>query len=473
MTGPARSCRALVGGFGKPGMRDLDFGRQVIDCLQQLDWPDGVVVEDLSCAAPLVLHRLQELRPPKVVLLGAVPRGLDPPGTLRRYRLDPTPSGADEVHRSLEESAMGLVDLDHTVAVARHWGGLPVDTVVIEVEPAESCFGLGFSEELAGCFDPIVDLVREELAEVRADAGRARDLDAEVLDGGPPVALDTFEPADAMSALLGYARDHAQARLESRRAPALVDDLSAGEAPVALATRVRPWGVCVESGGDWCDAVPLTGGNLGIVVGNVPGRGVEVAPAMSDLRAAVRAYVVLDGDTPARMVRHLDRLAEVTGLGRDARLVYLFLESATGQIRFVNAGGCPPLVFEGPAGAARFVPAGRSAPLGVAAGDDRPEASLRLDRGATVLLFTDGLVQNRSTSREDGLERLRRAATQGPAGLDDLCDHVLTVCTADLRRDDDICLFGVRLLPTAASSHGVRPGVPGPEPVGQEKISPV
>ncbi|MGI8810087.1 MAG: hypothetical protein ACR2KK_20030 [Acidimicrobiales bacterium] len=49
-------CRAFVAGFGKPGMLDLDFGRQVVDWLQQLDWPDEVVVEDLSCSVPLVLH---------------------------------------------------------------------------------------------------------------------------------------------------------------------------------------------------------------------------------------------------------------------------------------------------------------------------------------------------------------------------------------------------------------------------------
>ena len=83
-----KACRALVAGFGRPGMRDLDFGRRLVDCLQQLDWPEDVVVEDLSCSVPLVLHRLQELRPAKVVLLGAVPRELDPPATIRRYRPD-------------------------------------------------------------------------------------------------------------------------------------------------------------------------------------------------------------------------------------------------------------------------------------------------------------------------------------------------------------------------------------------------
>jgi hypothetical protein len=64
---------------------------------------------------------------------------------------------------------------------------------------------------------------------------------------------------------------------------------------------------------------------------------------------------------------------------------------------------------------------------------------------STMLLFTAGLVQSASVSRAAGLERLRQAAGGGPAGLDDLCAHVLTTCTGRLRRDDDLCLLGVRL----------------------------
>ena len=443
-------CRALVGGFGRPGMRDLDFGRQVVDCLQQLSWPPGVVVEDLSCAVPLILHRLQELRPAKVVLLGAVPRGLDRPGTLRRYRVDPSHADPDKVHLGLEASVMGLGDLDHTLAVARHWGELPVDTVVIEVEPAETSFGLGFSEELAACIDPILDIVREELGidaddtaldgEFAAD-GIPLDTAAEVQASDPQAA----ETDGAMAELVGYARSHADARLQSARAPSLVGGLSSAAPGVALAGRVRPWGVYLDSGGDWFDAVPLGDGRLGIVVGNVLGRGAEVAATMSDLRAAVRAYVVLEGASPARLLGHVDRLAEATGLGRRAKLVYLTLDPTNGDVRFANAGNCPPLLVGDGVPGGRFVDAGRSAPVGESGGGERPEAAVRLTAGSTLLLFTDGLVQGPTVSRVDGLERLRRAAVGGPAPLDDLCDHVLDVCSRSRRRDDDTCLLGVRL----------------------------
>ena len=399
-------CHAFVGSFGRPGMRDLDFGRQVVDCLQQLDWPAGVVVEELPCSPALVLNRLQELRPVKVVLLGAVARGDEPPGAVRRYAF----------HHAT------VPDVDHSLTIARQWGGLPADTVIIEVEPADSGYGPGFSEALAESFDPILDMVREELAgvafDVPEDAAPAPADDVWAEDGGP------------MADLVGYARDHARAR-RSKSSPAPVDG-------VALAGRVEPWGVFTDSGGDWYDALPLDGDRTAIVIGDVPGRGVEAAVAMSEVRAAVRAYAALDGDSPALVLSHLDRLAESTGLGRGARMLYLVLDGGT--VRFVNAGGCPPLLLDGVSGAS-FVDAAMSGPVG-----DRghPEATLELGLRSTLLLYTAGLVESRRVPRAIGMERLRQVADDAPFALDALCDRVLSACTDGLRRDDDICLLAVR-----------------------------
>ncbi|HET7718551.1 MAG TPA: SpoIIE family protein phosphatase [Acidimicrobiales bacterium] len=398
-------CRAFVGSFGKPGHRDLDFGRQVIDCLQQLDWPAGVVIEELPCSPALVLSRLQELRPHKVVLLGAVPRGDEPPGAVRRYAF----------HHAT------VPDVDLSLTVARQWGGLPADTVVIEVEPADTGFGPGFSETLAGCFDPILDMVREELAGV----------DFEVPEPAPAPADDVWaEDGGPMASLVGYARDHARARCSSS-SPAPVDG-------VDFAGRVEPWGVFTDSGGDWYDALPLDGDRTAIVIGDVPGRGVEAAVAMSEMRAAVRAYAALEGDSPARVLNDLDRLAETTGLGRGARVLYLVLDGSA--VRFVNAGGCPPLLVDGVAGAA-FVDAAMSGPVGEGG---RTEATLELGLRSTLLLYTCGLVESRRVPRAIGMERLRQVAGEAPFALDALCDRVLSACTEDLRRDDDICLLAVR-----------------------------
>ena len=427
---PGRSgpCRALVAGFGQPGLRDLDFGRQVVDWLQQLDWPDEVMVEDLPCSAALVLHRLQELRPAKVVLLGAVPRGVDPPAALRRCRFDES-----------------FADLDSALAVARQWGGLPADTVVIEVEPAETGFGLGFSDVMAACFDPILEMIREELAAVAGDVGTPRTFDSATVTADEPAeraepSTEVWEPTEAMGDLLGYAQRHAEARAQSARAPSLFG----GSSRVALTGRVRPWGVCVDSGGDWFDAVPLGDDLMGLVVGNVAGRGVEVAATMSDLRAAARAYIVLDGTSPSRVIDHLDHLAGATSLGRDARLLYLTIHAATGEVRFTSAGGAPPLLVDGHPPRACWLDIATTPPLGAEAGA-RTEDTLHLTPTSTLLLCTDGLLEHRTLSRAAGRERLLRAATAGPEPLDDLVDHVLAACTRDQRRDDDICLVGMRL----------------------------
>ena len=160
---PRESARVLVGGIGLPWLRDLDFGTQFIRRVEDFDWPSDVIVEDLSYAAHRVLHRLQELRPEKVVLVGAMPRDVDPPGTIRRYDLDLTPPAEEEVSDRLGEAVGGIIDLDHTLAVVRYWKGFPPDTVVIEVEPGDRAFGLGFSAEVEAQVDVILAMVREEV----------------------------------------------------------------------------------------------------------------------------------------------------------------------------------------------------------------------------------------------------------------------------------------------------------------------
>jgi hydrogenase maturation protease len=163
---PDAARQILVGGVGLPWLRDLDFGTQFVRRVSDLDWPDHVVVEDLSYAAHRVLHLLQELRPVKVVLVGAMPRDVDPPGTIRRYKLDLTPPPDQEVVDRLGEAVGGIIDLDHTLAVIRYWKALPEDTVVIEVEPADRSFGLGFSTEVEASVEPILAMVREEVGSV-------------------------------------------------------------------------------------------------------------------------------------------------------------------------------------------------------------------------------------------------------------------------------------------------------------------
>ncbi len=163
----------LVGGVGLPWLRDLDFGTQFIRRVEGEAWPGDVILDDLSYSAHRVLHRLQEVRPDRVVLVGAMPRDVDPPGTVRRYTLDLTPPSDEEVTERLGEAVGGIIDLDHTLAVVRYWKGFPADTVVIEVEPADRAFGLGFSPEVERVVDDVAAMVREEAARPRPGSAGA------------------------------------------------------------------------------------------------------------------------------------------------------------------------------------------------------------------------------------------------------------------------------------------------------------
>lgn len=162
--GPVGPGCTLVGGIGLPWLRDLDFGTNWLARAASLPWPDGVVLEDLSYGAHRVMHRLEELRPARVVLIGCMPRGADPAGTVRRWSpAEAPPPDPDEVHERLAEAVGGIIDLDHTIAVCRHWDALPPDTTVIEVEPAESHFGLGFSPPVTEAVDRVLDMVLDEI----------------------------------------------------------------------------------------------------------------------------------------------------------------------------------------------------------------------------------------------------------------------------------------------------------------------
>lgn len=154
----------LVGGIGLPWLRDLDFGTQWIARQQGIEWPDGVVLEDLSYGAHRVLHTIQEYNPTRIVLVGCMPRQIDSPGTIRRYRLDLTAPPVEEVHERISEAVMGIVDLDHTLVVVRHWKAFPEDTVIIEVEPEDCQFGLGFSDTVEATVATVAEMVMTEVS---------------------------------------------------------------------------------------------------------------------------------------------------------------------------------------------------------------------------------------------------------------------------------------------------------------------
>jgi PAS domain S-box-containing protein len=262
---------------------------------------------------------------------------------------------------------------------------------------------------------------------------------------------------DDRTLLIGFA---AQASLALERsqlfeqqrdvAHALQQSLLGQEAPsdsrFVVSTLYQPAVQGLEVGGDWYDTFRLSGDRLGIVVGDVVGRGLGAASAMGQLRSAVRALAGADLG-PAGVLARLDTFVGQVEAARFATLAYAEVDLATGRTVYACAGHLPPLLIHPPAPPQRLM-GGRSTPLGVAiASRPRGEAELILEAGASLLLYTDGLVERRGEPIDVAVERLeaavgRRANTPSAALVAQLSGELL----ASDHGHDDVCmlLFSLR-----------------------------
>lgn len=216
---------------------------------------------------------------------------------------------------------------------------------------------------------------------------------------------------------------------------------------VQLAARYLPGTDEVDVGGDWFDAVLLPTGRLGLAVGDVVGKGVQSAATMAQLRNALRAFA-LDQMKPSSTISRLNRLTEEISESAFATVVYAVLDPETGVCRFTSAGHPPPLVVR-PDGTAAYVEGGRGLPLGTGANVRYRQETVELQTGSTVIFYTDGLVERRSESIDEGLERLRAAAEAAPTDPERLVEHILESVVGGAGRGDDIAVLAVRLLTVA------------------------
>src|SRR5262249_44383144 len=149
--------RVLVGGVGYTNLRDRSLGPLLIERLQARPWPADVAVEDVSYGPIDVLFKLQAepYRFRLGLFVGAVARGR-PPGTIAQYRWqEPTPT-TDELQERIAEAVTGVVSLENLLYILAHFGALPEQTVVIEVEPeAEERWGPDLSEAASAALDRV------------------------------------------------------------------------------------------------------------------------------------------------------------------------------------------------------------------------------------------------------------------------------------------------------------------------------
>ncbi len=166
---------------------------------------------------------------------------------------------------------------------------------------------------------------------------------------------------------------------------------------------------------------------------------------MGQLRTGLRAYA-LEGHGPAAALERLSALLEATQDVLDlqfATVCFLVLDPRTRLATYANAGHPPPLIVS-PDGAVRFLDAQSSVFVGVAS--HRAEATAMLAPGDAVLLYTDGLIERRERSLDEGLRCLAAAASEwSEGGPEELCDLVVDRLLGAAGSDDDVAALAVEL----------------------------
>jgi serine phosphatase RsbU (regulator of sigma subunit) len=248
--------------------------------------------------------------------------------------------------------------------------------------------------------------------------------------------------ADRMAVAIEHARLYER---EHRIAETLQRSLLPNVVPsvpgLSVAARYLPARAEAQVGGDWYDVVELDSGGLALSIGDVGGHGIEAAALMGQLRNALRAAALEGADAGDAMTR-VDRLLQRLHQDTIATAIVARLNGDGRTLELASAGHLPPLIVH-PDGSTDFIQPPRSVPLGVPIEDGRASRATRLEPGALLLLYTDGLVERRGAPLSEGLERLARAASGPGSDPEVACDFILRAMLGAEGPADDVALVAV------------------------------
>jgi PAS domain S-box-containing protein len=286
--------------------------------------------------------------------------------------------------------------------------------------------------------------------------GRERVLGELVLGHGHRRTVDDgdLSTAHQVADRLGVALDNARL-YEQQRGLAEALQRSLLTAPPQLdlaeiAVRYLPASEAARVGGDWYDAFTNASGTTTLVIGDVVGHDTAATAAMGQLRSLLRGIAVAGQGGPSGLLTALDEAMAQLRVGTYATVAVACLEPSPdggARLTWANAGHPAPLVLT-PDGAVSL-PGSRRGELmlGVDARAPRTESTLDLVPGATVLLYSDGLIENRERDLDEGTAKLRAAATElAHLPLDRFCDELVDRLV-DGRPEDDVALVAVRINP--------------------------
>lgn len=196
----------------------------------------------------------------------------------------------------------------------------------------------------------------------------------------------------------------------------------------------------VHVGGDWYDIVDRPDGTVVFAVGDIAGHGLQAASAMGQVRSAWRA-LAMSMTQPSGILTSLDRFASGVEGAFFSTVLTVLLDPARNELSYASAGHPPPLLIEAD-GSTRFLQGGRSVPLGMSPDQARPQAIESLLPSAFLVLYTDGLVERRGESLDEGLDRLAAAASNvNGLELKEITGALLELVADD--RHDDVAFLAI------------------------------
>lgn len=223
-----------------------------------------------------------------------------------------------------------------------------------------------------------------------------------------------------------------------------------------IAVRYRSARMGQDIGGDWYDVIPLPGGRVGAVIGDVQGHDTHAAAVMGQLRIVLRAYAA-EGHSPGTVMARASVFLHELDTDRFATCMYVEADLSTGVLQLVRAGHIDPLLRTRD-GDCHRLPVGGGMPLGLSAEFGRleyPVTTVELDPGETLLLCTDGLVEQPGADLDDGIRLLTSLIRGGPTELQLLADRLCEIVD-ERGGDDDMALLLLRRRVQAAPHGGGR-----------------
>ncbi len=357
---------------------------------------------------------------------------------------------------ALEDPGSYATQTDRLSSVVPDLPGAAETAGVLRVGSARDRFLLWFRPEHERIVDWGGDPTNKQLAaaegpDVRLSPRKSFEKWREVVQGrSVPWATWKLEIADALGKymiglLLSRSRD--QIAMAEAMQRSVVVDRPPVIRGVEIAARYQP-ASSYQLGGDWWDAFELDDGSFVVVVGDVAGHGVDAATAMNQVRMALRAYL-FEGHGPAACLDRLDHLMASLLEHQVATVLVGVVDPDRTRIALASAGHPPPVLVVGHQ--AEELPLAVRPLLGVGAGE-AITTTIELPRGASLLLYTDGLVERRGADLLDRTERLRDLAgrTHGDGDLLAWVDRLLLAHTTEdplAGGGDDTTVLALRLAP--------------------------